>query len=58
LGIVRSSLSCQLALMEGTTRRDALPSANAVGYESTSAFVAAFRRALGTTPGQYFKKPG
>jgi len=30
--------------------------ANAVGYESTSAFVAAFRRALGTTPGQYFKK--
>lgn len=30
--------------------------ANAVGYESTSAFVAAFRRALGTTPGQYFKR--
>jgi len=30
--------------------------ANAVGYESTSAFVAAFRRALGTTPGRYFKK--
>jgi len=27
----------------------------AVGYESTSAFVAAFRRAIGTTPGQYFK---
>src|SRR5436305_1492043 len=32
--------------------------ANAVGYESTSAFVAAFRRALGTTPGRYFKNPG
>ncbi len=31
--------------------------ASAVGYESTSAFVAAFRRALGTTPGRYFKKP-
>ena len=31
--------------------------ANAVGYESTSAFVAAFRRALGTTPGRYFKQP-
>jgi AraC-like DNA-binding protein len=31
--------------------------ANAVGYESPSAFVAAFRRALGTTPGRYFKKP-
>lgn len=30
--------------------------ANAVGYESTSAFVAAFRRSLGTTPGRYFKK--
>lgn len=30
--------------------------ANAVGYESTSAFVAAFRRALGTTPGRYFKR--
>lgn len=27
----------------------------AVGYESTSAFVAAFRRAIGVTPGQYFK---
>ncbi|PYQ60799.1 MAG: AraC family transcriptional regulator, partial [Acidobacteria bacterium] len=31
--------------------------ANAIGYESTSAFVAAFRRALGTTPGRYFKRP-
>jgi len=30
--------------------------ANAVGYESTSAFVFAFRRALGTTPGRYFKR--
>jgi AraC-like DNA-binding protein len=30
--------------------------ANAVGYESTSAFVAAFRRALGSTPGRYFKR--
>jgi AraC-like DNA-binding protein len=30
--------------------------ANAVGYESTSAFVAAFRRALGTTPGKYFSR--
>jgi AraC-like DNA-binding protein len=30
--------------------------AGAVGYESTSAFVAAFRRALGTTPGRYFKR--
>jgi AraC-like DNA-binding protein len=30
--------------------------ANAVGYESTSAFVAAFRRALDTTPGKYFAR--
>jgi len=30
--------------------------ANAVGYESTSAFVAAFRRALGMTPGRYFRQ--
>ncbi len=30
--------------------------ASAVGYESASAFVAAFRRALGTTPGRYFKQ--
>ncbi len=30
--------------------------AGAVGYGSTSAFVAAFRRALGTTPGRYFKR--
>jgi AraC-like DNA-binding protein len=40
-------------LAEGGTVTGA---ANAVGYESTSAFVAAFRRALGTTPGRYFQK--
>ena len=28
--------------------------ANAVGYDSTSAFIAMFRRTLGTTPGTYF----
>jgi len=28
----------------------------AVGYASTSAFVAAFRRELGVTPGRYFKE--
>lgn len=28
----------------------------AVGYESTSAFVAAFRREIGTTPGKYFHR--
>ncbi len=41
-------------LAEGETVGGA---AGAVGYESTSAFVAAFRRALGTTPGRYFKRP-
>jgi AraC-like DNA-binding protein len=40
-------------LAEGGTVQGA---ATAVGYESTSAFVAAFRRALGTTPGRYFKQ--
>jgi len=29
----------------------------ALGYESTSAFIAMFRRALGDTPGRYFGKP-
>ncbi|SEG08951.1 AraC family transcriptional regulator [Billgrantia desiderata] len=28
-----------------------------VGYESPSAFIAAFRRSLGTSPGRYFNKP-
>ncbi len=30
--------------------------ASAAGYDSASAFVAAFRRALGTTPGRYFRR--
>lgn len=29
-----------------------------VGYESTSAFIEMFRRALGTTPGRYFRAQG
>lgn len=40
-------------LAEGETVTRA---ASAVGYESTSAFVAAFRRTFGKTPGQYFKR--
>ena len=28
----------------------------AVGYDSTSAFIAMFRRVLGTTPGSYFAR--
>jgi AraC-like DNA-binding protein len=27
-----------------------------LGYESPSAFVAAFRRSFGTTPGRYFRR--
>lgn len=30
----------------------------ALGYESTSAFIAMFRRNLGETPGRYFERPG
>ena len=40
-------------LAEGNT---VTATARAAGYESPSAFVAAFRRALGTTPGRYFKR--
>jgi AraC-like DNA-binding protein len=40
-------------LAEGTTVAAA---GRAVGYESPSAFVAAFRRARGTTPGRYLKQ--
>ncbi len=29
-----------------------------LGYESTSAFIAMFKRVLGTTPGRYFTRPG
>jgi len=28
----------------------------AVGYETPSAFIAVFRRALGTSPGRYFPR--
>jgi len=35
----------------------ATKAALAAGYQSTSAFVAAFRRQLGITPGRYFKRP-
>ena len=42
----------QLLADDVTVTRTAL----AVGYESTSAFVAAFRRTIGTTPGRYFNR--
>ncbi len=46
--------SLQLLAEDESVTRAAL----AVGYESTSAFVAAFRRAFGTTPGRYFPAAG
>lgn len=48
----------QLRLLAALRRLAAEQRVNQValelGYESTSAFVAMFRRALGTTPGRYF----
>lgn len=44
-----------LAAIRGLARgRDVLTVALDVGYQSASAFVAAFRKQLGTTPGRYF----
>jgi AraC-like DNA-binding protein len=42
----------QLLADDATVTQTAL----SVGYESTSAFVAAFRRTIGTTPGRYFNR--
>ncbi|HIM37390.1 MAG TPA: AraC family transcriptional regulator [Dehalococcoidia bacterium] len=39
------------AIGEGHTVTE---TALSVGYETTSAFIAMFRRSLGVTPGQYF----
>jgi len=44
------------ALQRLAEHENVTSTAIAVGYESTSAFVAAFRRTLGVTPGQYFKR--
>ena len=48
----------QVRLLEGLARlaegHTVTETALSVGYETTSAFIAMFRRSLGVTPGQYF----
>jgi AraC-like DNA-binding protein len=55
-GVWRQRARFLLALQRLAEGGSVAEVASAVGYESTSAFVAAFRRALGTTPGRYFKR--
>ena len=47
----RLARALQLLADDATVTQAAI----AVGYESVSAFVAAFRRTVGITPGQYFR---
>lgn len=52
----------QLRLLHGTCRLAAgdtvTAAALAAGYDSTSAFIAVFRDAVGETPGRFFRAPG
>ena len=48
-------LAAALPLLAGGAAVSA--TAYAVGYASTSAFVAAFRREIGVTPAEYFQRP-
>lgn len=50
----RTLIRLQAALPKLAARNPLAAVATAVGYETTSAFVAAFRRETGTTPGSYF----
>ena len=44
-----------LGALERLAAGDSVTAAGlAVGYDSTSAFIAMFKRTLGTTPGDYF----
>lgn len=54
-GVWRQRARMLIALQTLAEGASVTAAAIAVGYESTSAFVAAFRRTLGTTPGRYFK---
>ena len=47
----RLARALQLLADDATVTQAAM----AVGYDSVSAFVAAFRRSVGTTPGKYFR---
>lgn len=54
----RTLVRLQAALTELATGRPVAAVALQVGYETTSAFVAAFRRETGLTPGNYFRDAG
>ena len=53
----RGLLRIRAATMALATGEPVARVARQVGYESTSAFVAAFRRATGSTPAEYFAQP-
>lgn len=53
-GAWRAQLRLMRALELLARRRSVTDVASALGYESTSAFIHAFRRHLGTTPARYF----
>ncbi len=52
----RRQLRLQTALTWLAVGRPVTTVALDLGYDSPSAFIAMFRRALGQTPGQYFAK--
>jgi AraC-like DNA-binding protein len=54
----RGQLRLRAATVALATGEPVAQVAREVGYESTSAFVAAFRRATGSTPAAYFAHPG
>jgi AraC-like DNA-binding protein len=54
----RQRARCLRAVQLLAERESVTATAIAVGYDSTSAFVAAFRRVLGVTPGKYFAAAG
>lgn len=54
----RAQLRLSASLVDLAAGTPVSTAARTVGYESTSAFVAAFRRETGVTPAVYFKTPG
>jgi len=54
----RTLMRLQAALRELAAGVQVTTVARHVGYQTTSAFVAAFRRETGLTPGAYFRSPG